>query len=263
MAYKPLQQKELNDRLTAVWHVTQNHFTEHKQVEGYQQHNSKSDRLLKLDSIYGTIQLGYDPSRGKSFILANIKTSIYDSAPSAYMKNISDGQMKSQLKSENPNRAFTSQRKDNSSVLLFNAENKPWTANSIRPYVNRVNMESLQKTLPFLNTSYEQRQRVEANQKDLVLKSKLREAVVNHSDGKELAQIRAEQLSNLRVQEQLNSTLYLKDTKSRLWFRKLNMAFDIQKADMFEYYKQQRRKATVESDNELTQEEPSDENKGR
>ena len=85
---KEKQNRELLSRLTAPQHIVENRFTEHKKVEGYfQDRNAKNfyncDRLMKIDTLYGTIQLGYDPRRRESFIFSYIKTSIYDTVSSS------------------------------------------------------------------------------------------------------------------------------------------------------------------------------------
>ncbi|MEG1777766.1 MAG: hypothetical protein RR209_02215, partial [Angelakisella sp.] len=81
------KRKEQLARLTAPLHITQNHFTEHTSVEGYQEDRRAEgffgcDRLMKMDSMYGTIQMGYSPRRKQSFLFANIKTSVFDTAAS-------------------------------------------------------------------------------------------------------------------------------------------------------------------------------------
>ncbi|MEG2073339.1 MAG: hypothetical protein RRY54_01090, partial [Angelakisella sp.] len=54
------KRKEQLARLTAPLHITQNRFTEHQSVEGYQEDRRAEgffgcDRLMKMDSMYGTI----------------------------------------------------------------------------------------------------------------------------------------------------------------------------------------------------------------
>ena len=85
-------------RLTAPVHVQQSHFSEHQRIEGYFENRDVpqflgSDRLMKLDTLYGTIQLGYNPRRGQSFLFANIKTSIFDTAPSRHQRELKEYQM--------------------------------------------------------------------------------------------------------------------------------------------------------------------------
>lgn len=241
--------KELTDRLTAVWHVTQNHFSEHQKLEGYQAKEENADRLLKIDTLYGTMQLGYDSKKGKSFIFANIKTSIYDTASASYMKKLNEEQMAGYEKTETQNTAYTSKRRNDSAAVLYKAENKPWTRNSVKPYLNRVNMDSLRKTMPFLNERDEIRQLEKAKQTDKKLKLEVQKST---SSGKqqELFKLRTDQHSNLREQEYLNVVLYQKATQSNLFFKKINVAFDSQKQEIFEFYKTKRLKAILEAENE-------------
>lgn len=72
---------------------------------------------------------------------------------------MNDRQRMSQLKTGNQNRAFSAGGGPNSSVLLYKAENKPWSEQSIRPYLQRQSLEALQKTMPFLNAAQERTER--------------------------------------------------------------------------------------------------------
>ena len=84
---KQREKREALARLTAPQHLTTTHFLEHRKVEGYEQDREVHDfygcdRLWKLETVYGRVQMGYDPKKGQSFLFANLKTSIYNNAAS-------------------------------------------------------------------------------------------------------------------------------------------------------------------------------------
>ena len=110
------QRREAAARLTSPAHILQNRFEEHQSIEGYFEDRTVPDflgcdRLWKWDTLYGTVQMGYDPKRGQSFLFANIKTSIFDTAASQEQRKMNDRQRMSQLKTGNQNRAFSARRR--------------------------------------------------------------------------------------------------------------------------------------------------------
>jgi hypothetical protein len=238
------QMREDMDRLTAVSHIQVEHFSKHQKMDGYYEyadagHLFTCDRLWKMENMFGRIQMGYNPNRGRSFLYANIKTSRYDTASSLVQRELKEYQMHSLLKGENENRAYISRRRSNAAVLLEKAENKPWTEYSVQPYLGRVNTETLMKVMPFLNRAKEKAklQKVRQEQKELQLKEAENS---RKGDYESNVDIRRQLLRNLRKSDQLQAFLYRKDMNSRLFFRKINYAMDIQKHEMFEYYKERR-----------------------
>lgn len=235
------QQAETFARLTAPSHIVHTRFEKHERVEGYAETRItpgfiRCDRLLRQSNLFGTVQLGYDPKRQQSFLFAAIRTSIYDTAPSLEQRAMTDRQRMAQLKTGNQNRAFTAKRRANSAVLLYKAENRPWNESSLQPYLRRSNMEALEKTLPFLGAAQQQKKRLEALQTDLQLGERERQALQAGNAG-EAALVRAERRA---LSEQLNvlgSLIWRKQSQTRLFFRRLNLAFDLQKQKMFEYYR--------------------------
>jgi len=232
-------------RLTAPSHMKTNHFREHQKIEGYFENRDVpdfmgSDRLLKIDTLYGTIQLGYYPRKGQSFLFANIKTSIFDTAASRYQKELKEYQMMRGLKTETPNVAYTAKRRGNSAVVLYKADSLPWSRRSILPYLRRINMEALGKTMPFLDKSAEVSQRESALRGQKSLSRELSEKMTGRKYA-EMAWIRARQMELLAKQNELGALIYRKDTQQRLFFRKLNYALDFQKREMFAYYRDRRR----------------------
>jgi len=248
------EDRELAARLTAPQHIVYNRFEEHAAVEGYEQDRDVADyygcdRLMKLDTIYGRIQLAYDPRKGQSFIFANIKTSVYDNAASAYQRGLKETMMMKQLKTGNQNIAFSSRRMQNSSVLLFKMENKPWTEGSVKPYLNRLDLQALQKTMPFLQKEVEVEQRGRDMERRRRLQDTIRDVQAS-GDAAKLRELRAVDTSTLHTMEHLDALIYRKAAQSQNFFHKVNMAFDLQKAKMFEYYRNERERRRLESMNE-------------
>lgn len=255
------QRKEAVMRLAAPAHITQNRFEEHAKIEGYFEDRTVPDfmgcdRLWKWDTLYGTVQMGYDPKRGQSFLFSNIKTSIFDTAASQEQRKMNDRQRMGQLKTGNQNRAFSARRRANSSVLLYKAENKPWTEQSVRPYLLRQNLEALRKTMPFLNSREEIFERQKALARDRELSAGERPAAPG-----ERAEIRAERRELSRELDFLGALVWRKQAQSRLFFRKINIAFDLQKQKMFEYYRGRIAARRLEAENAVPEAPQKDEEK--
>jgi len=240
------QRAEQLARLTAPQHIVQNRFTEHTRVEGYFQDRNVPDfygcdRLWKMDTLYGTIQLGYDPRRGISFLFANIKTSIFDTAASAYQHNLWESSMMKTQKRGNQNLAYGSRRRENSATLLYKVENKPWSEASVAPYYRRVNLETLRKTMPFLDRGEQQQELQQNAAAARALQGQLRTDYLTP----QAAVLRAGQMELLREREEIGAVRRRKQQQSLLFFRKINMAFDLQKAKMFDYYREERRRRAL------------------
>ena len=232
-------------RLTAPQHIRFSRFSAHEKIQGYFENIDvpefmSSDRLLRLDTLYGTIQMGYNPQKGQSFIFANIKQSIFDTAPARHQKELKEYQMMRELKSGTPNIIYNSKRRAASAIILYKTEPMPWTRRSVEPYLRRVNMEALQKTMPFLDRAEQlsKRQGFMQEQKNLQLElaGKMSERKYN-----EMADIRARQTQLIAQQNMNEALIYRKSTQERLFFRRLNGALDIQKHEMYAYYRDRRR----------------------
>ena len=235
--------RETDARLRAPQHLVTNRFEEHKKIEGYEQDRSVPnfigcDRLWKLETQYGRIQMGYHPGRGQSFLFANIKTSIYDNAASAYQRRMKETQQMRTLKTGTQNIAYSARRWQAGAILLYKAENKPWSEQSIAPYLKRINLETLRKTMPFLDRS-EEKERAENREEKKRLEEKVRQSL-RQRDNARTAELRLQERELSRRQDLLGALLTRKQTQSQLFFRKINLAFDLQKAKMFEYYRRMR-----------------------
>jgi hypothetical protein len=252
-------------RLTAPQHMKIDHFRKHEKIEGYFENREVpdfvgSDRLLKLDTQYGTIQMGYNPRKGQSFLFANIKTSIFDTVASRHQKEIKEHQMARAQKTGTQNLAYSAKRRGGSAVILYKMENQPWTQRSIAPYLRRVNLEALRKTMPFLDRSGDLADRAKTHREQKDLHQKLSAAMAGKNYG-EMAAIRAQQTDLIARQNHLNALLYRGETQQRLFFRKLNYALDMQKHEMFAYYRNRRTGGKTAERDTAPVEPPRDEDK--
>ena len=137
--------RETMDRLTAASHVKVEYFAEHQKIEGYYEDRMPErlfgcDRLMKQDNLFGTIQLGYNPNRERTFLFANLKTSRYDTVASRYQKEMREYRMRSLLKGDNENRAYVSRRDEMSSILIEKKERKPWSIRSVKTRFGRAHV---------------------------------------------------------------------------------------------------------------------------
>lgn len=245
------KQEETLQRLRAATHLTQNLFSEHQTIEGYYEDREVPDfygcdRLLKLDNLYGTTQLGYDPKRGISFLFSNIKTSVYDTAASAYQRRLRQTEQRRQIKSGTQNIAYSARRREASATILYKAENKPWSEESVRHYMARVNMETLRKTMPFLDRQQELDQRTSLHSRQRETGRQVQQ-MLQQNGGEAVQALRAEQVRQKAESETLDAILVRKHSQSRQFFRKINMAFDLQKQKMFAYYRNEKEKRAEEA----------------
>lgn len=257
------EREELLARLTAPTHISESRFSEHEKIEGYQEDRSVPqffgcDRLLKSENQFGSIQMGYDPKRQQAVLFARIKTSIYDNAASREHREMTDRQRMGEQKTATSNRSYVAKRRQNSAVILYKAENKPWSERSIAPYLKRVNTGALRKTLPFLGAGLERQERETLLQKQKLLLQNERASFLARNDNGVRA-VRKEQRELKRVDEQLSSIIWRKERQSGLFFRRINLVFDLQKADMFAYYRSKAITHRVEAEN-VNPEKPQDEN---
>lgn len=240
------QDRETYTRLTAPQHIVTSHFSKHKKIEGFYENRNLpdfkgSDRLLRLDTVYGTIQMGYSPMKKQSFVFANIKTSIFDTAASRFQKEIREkNQIARHLKTGTRNKAISSRRRWGSAVILYKAESLPWSPRSVGPYLRRANLEALRKTMPFLEKSENISDRIETRKQQRELQNELRKNLLTKNYA-EMNSIRSQQVELLSRQNMLNAIIYRKDQQSQLFFRRLNVTLDSQKREMLAHYRHKRR----------------------
>lgn len=248
--------RETMDRLTAASHVKVEYFAEHQKIEGYYEDRMPErlfgcDRLMKQDNLFGTIQLGYNPNRERTFLFANLKTSRYDTVASRYQKEMRDYRRRSLLKGDNENRAYVSRRDEMSSILIEKKERKPWSARSVKTYLNRANMEAGAKLLPFftreeekeeLEKLYARRKEIRETIRELSLQGRDEEAGQDHREAAmEIRTLRREATDSLMKESLLEAILARKEAASRTFLRRINYAYDFQKKDIEAYYRERRK----------------------
>ena len=246
--------RETMDRLTAASHVQVEYFEDHKKIEGYYESVAEGkffncDRLLKQENMFGKIQLGYNPNRGRVFLYSNLKTSRYDTISSKYQKEMEDYQQKALLKGDNENRAYVSKRWENAAVLIEKKENKPWTQKSVKTYLSRANAEAAKKSMPFFSKEEEMEELAKARQRQKEIRREIRDirkqmsAEENKSADMEakIRELRKEALSGLSKISLLETLVYRKNTAEKTFLRKINYAYDFQKNDIESYYREKRK----------------------
>lgn len=246
--------RETMDRLTAASHVQVEYFEDHKKIEGYYESVAEGkffncDRLLKQENMFGKIQLGYNPNRGRVFLYSNLKTSRYDTISSKYQREMEDYQQKALLKGDNENRAYVSKRWENAAVLIEKKENKPWTQRSVKTYLSRANAEAAKKSMPFFSKEEEMEELAKARQRQKEIRREIRDirkqmsAEENKSADMEakIRELRKEALSGLSKISLLETLVYRKNTAEKTFLRKINYAYDFQKNDIESYYREKRK----------------------
>lgn len=246
--------RETMDRLTAASHVQVEYFEDHKKIEGYYESVAEGkffncDRLLKQENMFGKIQLGYNPNRGRVFLYSNLKTSRYDTISSKYQREMEDYQQKALLKGDNENRAYVSKRWENAAVLIEKKENKPWTQKSVKTYLSRANAEAAKKSMPFFSKEEEMEELAKARQRQKEIRREIRDirkqmsAEENKSADMEakIRELRKEALSGLSKISLLETLMYRKNTAEKTFLRKINYAYDFQKNDIESYYREKRK----------------------
>ena len=254
------QFRETMDRLTAASHVKVEYFAEHQKIEGYYEDvlNGKffrCDRLMKQDNMFGTIQLGYNPNRRRVFLFANLKTSRYDTVASRYQKEMKDYQRRSILKGDNENRAYVSKRKQNAVVLIEKKEPKPWTERSVKAYLRRANMEAAQKLMPFFSREEENEELKKLRQERKQIQEDIRNisreeipvedqekiAKARREHEQEIRELRKIAVEDMTKESLLEAILIRKNASARAFVRRINYAYDFQKKDIEDYYREKHR----------------------
>lgn len=257
--------REVSDRLTAASHVKTEYFVKHTKIEGYYEsqmagHLFGCDRLMKQDNMFGTLQLGYNPNRERVFLFANLKTSRYDTVASRYQKEMKEYQQKSLLKGDNENRAYVSKRWEMASVLIEKKENKPWTKRSIQAYLGRNNMEAIQKTMPFFMKTEEMEELTRIRKRRKEIQEAVREQMLKGQEAETVRELRREAVENLTMENLTESILTRKETAQKHFLRKLNYAYDFQKKDIEEYYREKKKTLEETRESEAAEDNPEDEN---
>ena len=260
-----LEYQEDIDRVTAVGHLQVEHFSKHAKIEGYYENalgrgQFGCDRLFKLESMFGRMQLGYNAVRRRSFLFAEIKTSRYDTVSERYQRAMKEYQINSRQDAPRQTRVFAVKRRTEPVVLLENIQTKPWSERVIRSNFSRVNMDVLSKVMPFMDREGNRRRlqelRIEARRLQEEVQQNINEGKFENN-----VALRQQQVRHLMEENFLGHLLRCKEASSRYVIRRMNMAFDMQKNEMFEYYKNKRQEEhdTTETSAASAEEDNSEE----
>ena len=244
-------QEEL-DRVTAVQHIQTDHFSKHVKPEGYYDNVAVGqafgcDRLMKMESMFSRIQLGYNAARGRSFIFAELKTSRYDTVSSRYQRAMKEYQMNSRQNGANIKRAFVSRKKSETALLLEKGYAKPWSEEIVHRYYNRINMDVLAVTMPCLDRKHDWQQLEELKNEQRRLQEQIQDNT-NKGEFQVNAEFRQKQVDILTEENLLQHLLMQKESASRNFMNKINLVYETQKHQIFEYYKNKEKDAQKASE---------------
>ncbi len=188
---------------------------------------------------------------------------------SRYQKEMRDYRRRSLLKGDNENRAYVSRRDEMSSILIEKKERKPWSARSVKTYLNRANMEAGAKLLPFftreeekeeLEKLYARRKEIRETIRELSLQGRDEEAGQDHREAAmEIRTLRREATDSLMKESLLEAILARKEAASRTFLRRINYAYDFQKKDIEAYYRERRKTLEETRTEEASEGTPEDE----
>ncbi len=257
------RQQEAYARLTTPYHVTESRFSQHVAVQGIYEGEELLDgydRLLKLESQFGVIQMGYAPSEGKTFVFTHAKRSPF-------------GVRSAQAKQYNH---------PHHNALFYQGTAKPWSVRGLRrqmqgddaaaPSMRWIaaqvqGQESHQpqayaSLFPFAQRTEEVGRRMILAEQKRENNIRMREIVTQEGDPQEIQQtlhaLRAGQLQIEQEREQLAAILYRKDAQSLWFFRQVNAAFDVQKQEIFAYYKTENQQTPEETTQAATNDTEQD-----
>lgn len=269
--------RETFDRLTAVSHVQDEHFSEHKKIEGYYEHPVSEkffgkDRLLKRENMFGVIQLGYDPDREKLFLFAHMKTSRYDTAANRYQKEMKEYGQKGLLRRQGQNLAYVSRRQEMAAVLIEKGKVRPWTKRIIKAHMNRNNMETVRKLLPFFSREEETEELSRLRKQARERQQEIRDLQVLPLEAEEvreemqekkarhdrLLSLRKEYVSSLITENLLHTMLAVKDAEAGRFLTRINHAWRYQRTEIEAYYQNRRKGEERASENRETAEDASE-----
>lgn len=244
-------QEEL-DRVTAVQHIQTERFDRHVKPEGYYDSVSMGqmfacDRLMKQESMFGRIQLGYNAVRHRTFIFAEMKTSRYDTVSSRYQRTMKEYQMNSRKDVSNVRRAFVSQKRSEASLLIEKAYGKPWNEELLYRYHDRVNEDVLASVMPFLD-SRRKRQKLKEQKRD---RRGLQEQIqknTNEGNFEENIGLRQKETQMIAEENLLQQLILYQEAASRNFVNRVNLVYETQKEQIFAYYKHKKKEKQKNSE---------------
>lgn len=245
------EHREELDRVTAVQHIQTESFSRHVKLEGYGDNAAGQtfgcDRLMKQESMFSRIQLGYNASRQRAFLFAELKTSRYDTVNSRHQRTMKEYQMNSRERSAGTKKAFVSRKRGETALLIEKSYGRPWSEETIYRHYDRLNTEVLALTMPFLDRKRNRLRLEELRENRRALQEQIQR---NTNEGRfqENTVLRKEQTQKLTEEAILQHLILHKEAFSRNFMNKVNLVYETQKHQIFEYYKNRREKEQKESE---------------
>lgn len=158
------------------------------------------------------------------------------------------------MKGDNENRAYVSKRYENAAVLIEKKENKPWTQRSVKTYLRRANAEAVSKSMPFFTTEEERTELAGSKARQKEIRAQISDIQAQRSSGERPAaeadqgvrELRKEAVRAIAKESLLETLIYRKKTAEKLFLRRINYAYDYQKADIENYYRERKKELEAE-----------------
>ena len=238
--FRKRYQEEL-DKVTAVAHVRTDYFRSHTKLEGYEEITDSPsylfhcDRLLKSESMYVRLQLGYNPNRRGSFLFVHLKSSRYDTVNSQSRKELLEYQRNTARKGGR-GRAFTAKRRGESAVLIEKRGGRPWSEQAILSRRRELDENALEDVMPFLFREKDRERQKELRAEGRQLQEQMRMNLLE-GDFQENISLRQQQIQLQMEENLLNHLILCKESASRNLLGQVSRSYEGQKHEMFEYYK--------------------------
>ena len=234
-----LEYQEELDKVTAARHIRTEHFSSHVKLEGYYESPNPSymfqcDRLMKAESMFGRLQLGYHPARRRSFLFVHLKSSRYDTVSGRTQRELKEYQLNSRLRSQS--RAFAAKSRGESAGLIEKAGGRPWGEKVIRAQGRRMNAGALENAMPFLFRDKNRKRLAELRVEGRQLQDEI-QLNVNEGRFQDNIILRQQQTQKHTEENFLNHLISCKEAASRNLLGTVSRVFENQKHEMFAYYK--------------------------
>ena len=105
-----------------------------------------------------------------------------------------------------------------------------------------LNMEAIQKTMPFFMKSEETEELTQIRKRRKEIQEAIRE---NQEKSEEVRGLRREAVENLTMENLTESILTRKETAQKHFLRRLNYAYDFQKQDIEAYYREKKNNENI------------------
>ncbi|MFI3177408.1 MAG: hypothetical protein R3Y67_07970 [Eubacteriales bacterium] len=234
------QWKESNDRITNPYHVRVEHFLEHKKLEGVRNDILGSkfscDRILHAQNMFLQFQMAYHPVQKRTFVIARTKTSRYDTVSTDRERQIRAEDISYIMQRRRKKQEANGRKAASNTMFLYNRQTNMWDRGVIGSFVKANRNVSVDKTLPFFTTYDERARRHELAGKQKAIKETvaIQSRESRHEENTSLLE---DSKYYLQEENYLQMLIERKEASGISFLRKMNYAVDIQKNEMFAYYR--------------------------